>query len=146
MVLPDFDDDGVLPPGTYFASWEEIAERFGSTPHRSKILAGLCDLLRDLQEAGCRRAYLDGSFITDKDEPQDFDLCWELDGVDLSKLPAPILDVAFPRRAQQSRYRGDILPNVLESSSGSPFVEFFQTNKATGGKKGIIAIDLEGFL
>jgi hypothetical protein len=40
-------------------------------------------------------------------------------------------------------YRGDILPNVTESASGAPFVDFFQQNKITGGVKGIVAINLE---
>lgn len=143
MTLPDLDGDGALPEGIHVATWTEVVERFGGTTHRAELLAGLLDVLRDLQQAGCRRIYLDGSFVTDKEPPGDYDLCWELDQVDLSKLPPVILDVDFPRAAQKARYRGDILPNVVEGTSGAPFVEFFQNNKITGGKKGIVAIDLE---
>jgi hypothetical protein len=135
-----------LPPGIHLATWEDVAVRFGGTPHRSALLAGLLDALVDLKFSGCRRVYLNGSFVTDVDRPDDFDLCWDLDGVDISKLPMEILDVATPRQAQRDRYRGDILPNVLELSSGAPFADFFQTNKVTGGRKGIVALDLEAFL
>jgi hypothetical protein len=116
---------------------------FGGTTHRAELLAGLVDVLRDLQRAGCRTAYLDGSFVTDKDVPGDYDLCWEMDAVDLNKLHPVILDVDWPRAAQKARYRGDILPNVTEGASGAPFVDFFQQNKVTGGVKGIVHINLE---
>lgn len=143
VVLPDFDADGALPLGIHVASWDEIVERFGWTDHRRDLLAGLADVLAALRVAGCRLAYLDGSFVTDKEVPDDYDLCWEMDGVDLHKLDPTVQDVAPPRAAQQARYRGDILPNVLEGASGAPFVDFFQRNKVTGGFKGIVAINIE---
>jgi hypothetical protein len=142
-VLPNFDADGALPQGIYVASWDEIVERFGWTDHRMDLLAGLADVLVALRVAGCRLAYLDGSFVTDKEVPGDYDLCWEMDGVDLHKLDPIVQDVASPRAAQQARYRGDILPNVREGSSGAPFVDFFQRNKVTGGSKGIVAINIK---
>jgi hypothetical protein len=142
-VLPDFDDTGALPPGIYEATWDEVLEFFGRTAHRQELLAGLRDALRDLQAAGCRRAYLDGSFVTDKEPPSDFDLCWDEDHVDWTKLDPVLLDTRPPRLAQQARYRGDIFPNVVERGSGQPFIDFFQNNKVTGGRKGIVAINVE---
>ncbi len=65
------------------------------------------------------------------------------DAVDLNKLAPVFLDLAAPRAAQKARYRGDILPNVIEGTSGAPFVDFFQRNKVTGGVKGIVEINLE---
>jgi len=120
-----------------------VVAAFGGTAHRTDLLAGLLDALHELQRAGCRTAYIDGSFVTDKEPPGDYDLCWEMDAVDLAKLDPVILDVDWPRAAQKARYRGDILPNVIEESSGAPFLDFFQRNKVTGGVKGIVAINLE---
>jgi hypothetical protein len=143
VVLPALGDDGGLPEGIHVASWDEIVGLFGKTDHRRDLLAGLADLLVNLRDAGCRLAYLDGSFVTDKEVPNDYDLCWEMDAVDLTKLDSIVLDVAPPRAAQHARYRGDILPNVVEANSGAPFVDFFQQNKITGGIKGIVAIRVE---
>lgn len=143
MTLPDLDIDGALPPGIHIATWGEVVDAFGGSTHRTELLAGLLDVLHDLQRAGCRIVYLDGSFVTDKEVPGDYDLCWEMDAVDFNKLHPVIQDVQAPRAAQKARYRGDILPNVTEGSSGAPFVEFFQQNKVTGGVKGIVAINLE---
>ena len=143
MTLPDLGTDGVLPPGIHVATWDEITAAFGRTVHRAELLAGLLDVLRDLKRAGCHTAYLDGSFVTDKGVPGDYDLCWEMDTVDLNKLHPVILDVLPPRAAQKARYRGDILPNVTEAASGAPFLDFFQNNRVSGGVKGIVAINLE---
>jgi len=143
VMLPDFDSSGALPQGIHDASWDEIVARFGWTEYRRELLAGLRDVLGDLQLAGCRRAYLDGSFITDREVPGDYDLCWEMDGVSMKKLHPVLHDVDPPRAAQQARYRGDILPNVVEGQTGAPFVDFFQRNKVTGGVKGIVAINIE---
>jgi hypothetical protein len=143
VVLPQLNGDGVLPRGIHEAKWDDIVARFGGTVHRRELLSGLWAALHDLRAAGCGRAYLDGSFVTDRDIPNDYDLCWDMAGVDFASLNPVLLDVRPPRAAQQARYRGDILPNIVETSSGAPFVDFFQTNKLTGGTKGIVAINLK---
>ena len=141
-MLPAWDSDGLLPPGVHEATWEEIVARFGSSEHRKDLLAGLRDALDDLRSVGCVLVFLDGSFVTNKEVPGDYDLCWEMDGVDLAALPAAFWDLNPPRAMQQARYRGDLLPNVTEASGGKLFVEFFQQDKTTGGAKGIVSIDL----
>jgi len=145
VVIPDFDGDGALPPGIHEASWEEVNDRFGGSAHREELLAGLYEALRELKAAGCRRAFVDGSFVTDKEVPNDYDLCWDQDGVNLLTLDPVFRDVLPPRAAQQAKYRGDLLPNVTEGNSGQPFVDFFLQNKVTGKAKGIVAINLEEF-
>jgi Family of unknown function (DUF6932) len=141
VVRPEFTGDGVLPPGIHEASWQEIVDRFGGTTHRQELLGGLRDALVDLRSAGCGRAYLDGSFVTDKEVPNDYDLCWDVGGVRIPDLTPALLDVRPPRASQHARYGGDILPNVTEASVGAPFVDFFQQNTVTGGVKGIVAIN-----
>jgi hypothetical protein len=141
-VLPELDADGLLPPGTHPASWAEIVGRLGDTTHRDELLAGLRAALENLRAAGCQRAYLDGSFVTGKEVPNDYDMCWDMDGVEVALLDPVLRDVRPPRAAQQAKYRGDILPNMVEGNSGMPFVDFFQHDKVTGRAKGIIAIDL----
>lgn len=141
-MLPAFED-GVLPPGIHQASWSEIVNRFGWNERRRSLLEGLRRALDDLASAGCKEAWLDGSFVTEKEYPGDFDLVWSSDGVRLTDLDPVILDVHHPRSAQKSRYRGDILPNVTEAASGMPFLDFFQQDSETGRPRGIVAITLE---
>ena len=75
-MIPNFEEEtGKLPPGVHAANWGEIVERFGTTAKRSDLLEGLRAALGSLKAAGCRRVYLNGSFVTQKIQPSDFDGC-----------------------------------------------------------------------
>lgn len=78
-----------------------------------------------------------------KDEPGDFDACWDTDGVDLDVLDPVLLDLSNARAAQKVRFGGELFPNVVESGSGLVFAEFFQNERDTG-RKGIVGIEIGG--
>ncbi|MFN8555828.1 MAG: hypothetical protein U0531_00230 [Dehalococcoidia bacterium] len=64
-----------------------------------------------MRSYGCRTFYLDGSFVTAKAEPGDWDGCWEADGVAIYPvaLEAPLLwDDTRGRLNQKARYGGDL--------------------------------------
>lgn len=73
-MIPHFNDDGYLPPGIHRATLEEIAERFGQ---ESELRQAQMDSLRWLvdlaKRAGAERIVVNGSFVTDKFEPNDVD-------------------------------------------------------------------------
>ena len=141
-MLPVFDpDSGRLPPGEHVASWDEVVERFGWNEIRRRLLDGLAEVLELLAEAGCQRIWLNGSFVTAKDEPGDFDACWDTGGVDLDALDPVLLDLSNHRAAQKARFGGELFPNVVESQSGLSFVEFFQNDRDTS-RKGIVVLHL----
>ncbi len=141
-MLPAFDpDSGRLPPGEHVASWDEVVERFGWTERRRRLLDGLAEAIELLAEAGCRQLWLNGSFVTAKDEPGDFDACWESDGVDLDVLDPVLLDLSNQRAGQKTRFGGELFPNVVETVSGLSFAEFFQ-NERDSSRKGIVIIHL----
>jgi hypothetical protein len=99
-----------------------------------------CELLRN---AGCRLVYLDGSFVTTKEQPGDFDACWDVQYVDDEALPPVFWDFSQGRAAQKRRFFGEFFPAQLpEGATGRAFVAFFQVNKLTGAPKGIIALRL----
>ncbi len=143
-MIPPYDENGNLPPGIHPASWQEIEAAFGDSPQRAALLAGLREALLCLRVAGCRTVYLDGSFVTAKEDPTDFDACWEAAGVDASLLDPILLDVAPPRTAQKQRFGGELFPAslVAEPKSGVYYLEFFQHDR-DGKPKGIVQIDLE---
>jgi hypothetical protein len=137
---------GNLPPGIHQATWGEVVARYGYTPHRLRLLAGLKTALDVLREAGCQRVYLDGSFVAAKEAPNDFDACWEIAGVDfdrLERLEPVLLEWRSRRATQKARFGGELF--IAESVGdrwGTPFLEFFQRDRATGAAKGIIALEL----
>jgi hypothetical protein len=144
VPIPPFDpDSGLLPPGQHEAGWDEIQARFGSNARRRQLLDGLADGLAILWEAGCARVWLNGSFVTAKDEPGDFDCVWSPAGVDravLEDLGPELLDLSDKRAAQKARFGGEFLPNVVEAASGQQFADFFQSDR-DGTPKGIVVID-----
>jgi hypothetical protein len=105
----------------------------------------LLDAAHSLKAAGCSFLYLDGSFVTAKDHPGDFDAAWETAGVDPTKLDPVLRMFGNGRLAQKLKYGGELFPASARAAAGSPhrtFLEFFQSDKDTGNPKGIVAIDL----
>ncbi len=132
----------VLPPGVHDATLSEIEARFATTPHRRWLFAGFVRAAEALSAARCGTLYLDGSFVTDKPHPEDFDGCWEVAGVDLSKLDPALLEFANKRAAQKAKFLGEMFIAELEGAPGLTFLEFFQIEKFSGRPKGILRIQL----
>ena len=76
-MIPEFNEDGYLPPGIYEASFEEVKNRFGFSRKRQKLLQGMSFLLEQCRILHCDILYLDGSFVTKKLNPSDYDACWD---------------------------------------------------------------------
>lgn len=73
-MIPDFNEDGYLPPGLHRASLGEIDERFGrGTEIRRAQMQSLYWLVDLAKRAGIERLILNGSFVTDVYEPNDVD-------------------------------------------------------------------------
>lgn len=119
-MIPQFNDDGYLPIGIHAATLEEIAARFG---HESELrqaqmesLGWLVDLAR---RAGAQRIVVNGSFVTDKLEPNDVD-CVLLIGAD------------FPRNATAEAELLARLPFInLELVDSEGFQQFTERTYAT---------------
>ena len=149
-MIPPFEtdpgEDGrfQLPPGVHAATWRELAERFGTNERRREILAGLLRALQALRAAGCRRAYVDGSFVTSKEVPGDFDGCWDHEGVDFDGLDPVLLDFEDHRKAQKAKFEGEMFLSMTQADAlGRRFLDFFQLDR-DGRPKGIVQIDLKG--
>lgn len=143
-MIPAFDIRGGLPPGIHAATWDEIVDRYATNTRRKLMLNGLLAALRSLRDAGCKTAYLDGSFITVKADPGDFDACWDPRHVDPSLLDTELLDFRAGRAAQKLRYGGELFPASVaaKGDATTTFLEYFQHQRGNGEPKGIVAIEL----
>ncbi len=144
-MIPPFEASGNLPPGIYAATWEEIVDRFGLTAQRRRLLDGLEAAVAALRRAGCRTVYIDGSFVTAKLVPGDFDACWEPDGVDPLLLDPVLLTFERGRRAQKAKYGGELfIAQWPADAAGTVFLDYFQLDPITERPKGIIMLELGG--
>jgi hypothetical protein len=131
----------VLPPGIHQANLDEVAESFATNSWRRELFDGLVSALEKLRFAGCSVVYLDGSYVTGKPRPGDFDACWDPSGVDPAKLDPLFLQFDNGRAAQKTAFKGEFFPSSMMCTDvGRAFVDFFQLDRFTGKQKGIIAI------
>jgi hypothetical protein len=143
-VIPEFDENGNLPPGVHFCEWEEFVDRFGTSDLRLRLMRGLQMAMQQLKAAGCRTIYINGSFVTSKSDPGDFDACWDWEDVDINYLrrEAPKLLNFYDRAGQKAKYKGEIFrADQPVGDYGLISLEFFQRDRNLNAK-GIIAIDL----
>lgn len=105
------------------------------------MFGGLADAAGRLLIAGCPQIYLDGSYVSGKPNPGDYDACWDPTGVDPARLDPVFLQFQDGRAAQKATFKGEFFPSSMMCTDvGETFVEFFQQDRFTGEKKGIVAI------
>ncbi|MFO7772628.1 MAG: hypothetical protein R6V59_01560 [Dehalococcoidia bacterium] len=110
-------------------------------------MVGLKKALDSLKEAGCLTVYIDGSFVTSKEIPVDFDGCWDPSNVDHHKLDPVLLRFERGRTAQKAKYGGELFVATMRNGNPGPvMLEFFQGDKDSGKRKGIVAMDLRGLV
>jgi hypothetical protein len=83
-MLPDFNDDGLLPPGDYELTFEQLRSSVlvlgpgpdrpnWDTAWRASLVDNLEVLVRQLWAVGIDQVFVDGSFAEDKEHPNDID-------------------------------------------------------------------------
>jgi hypothetical protein len=139
-MIPDFDaTTGYLPPGEHEANWDEVIQRFGWNVQRKRILSGLRRAAVNLRDAGCVFFLLDGSFVTAKEWPVDFDACCDFSGMDPLKIDPRLMS---GKDVMKAEFMGEVHPEHWVAGGGYTFREFFQTDR-DDRPKGIIRLDLE---
>ena len=108
IVISTHSPWAMLPAGIHPTTLAEIEIRLAITPYRRRLFNGFCMAADKLQAAGCKTIYLDGSFVTEKYHPNDFDAAWDPTGVDPGKLDPVLLDFKNKRAAQKSQYGGEL--------------------------------------
>ncbi len=141
--MPDSNQYGNLPSGIHRMTWQEFEALCGTNAHRRQLLTGLKAAIDLLRRAGCRTVYVNGSLVTSKALPGDFDACWDADGVSPQFLHRLAPEFFEGGTAQKARFGGELFPaQAVAGLSGKTFLGFFQSDKLTDEPKGIVAIAL----
>ncbi len=89
-MLPNFNDQGMLPPGDYPLTLEELSQSIlvkgpssasltWDSAWRAKLVENLATLVAQLRQVGITEIFVNGSFVEDKDHPNDIDGYFECD-------------------------------------------------------------------
>ena len=89
-LLPDFTNDGLLPPGDYELTLDSLRESMlvvgpqagrptWDASWRLQLVSNLTILVTQLRQVGITGIFIDGSFVEDKDHPNDIDGYFECD-------------------------------------------------------------------
>jgi hypothetical protein len=132
----------VLPPGVHPATLPEVASTFATNAKRRSLYEGLLLAAIALRVAGCGKLYLDGSYVTAKTVPDDYDGCWDPAGMNPAKLDPVFLDFTNKRQAMKNKFGGEFFPASAPNTPTQTFFDFFQIEKFTGQPKGILLIVL----
>lgn len=139
-MIPDFDTNGNLPPGIHSATLAEVESKFAHNTKRKELFAALSEVIKILSEANCQEVHLDGSFITTKEEPGDYDLCFEPTGL---KPTESLRALLANRENRKTEYLGDIFVRMPEPPYYLDHVRDWQKDGRNEDViKGIIKIDL----
>jgi hypothetical protein len=146
-MIPEFIDNGgpwkVLPLGIHDSSLDEVKKRFAINKKRKLLYCGFSNACKSLKTAGCKVVYLDGSYVTEKINPGDYDVCWDPSQVNINNLDPIFLDFSNNRKNQKTKYGGEFFPSSFKADGVNTFAQFFQIDKETGLGKGIIRLQLQ---
>ena len=138
---PVFDDAGFIPP-LEICTEAEVVCWFGFTSHRQKLIDRIRKWISLARAVQARRLFLDGSFVTRKDEPGDVDAVVLLpedfrEQVRVGNPQAVELHNMFRTREPEELFAAEDEDDWWEW-----FVFFSRTRQANGRRKGLIEVEL----
>jgi hypothetical protein len=133
LPIPPFRADGWLPVGHHPATWEEVVARFGggSGSRRALLTAKLLELRDALRACGVVGVLLlNGSYVSAKEEPGDFDLLL-IGPADIQerKDASPELSVLLDSQEVERRYGCSLFYISSESSALGDIITLWDVTK-----------------
>ena len=143
MPIPNLDITNDLPVGVHPATLQEIANRFGSSNARRKILIARLERIYQVATSTGKvaRFIVFGSFITDKPEPNDVDVFMIMeDDFDVSALSWEAQRL-FDHNAADVSFGASVfwLRRLAAFGGEQATVEYWQVKRG-GGFRGIIEV------
>src|ERR1700754_3218693 len=80
-----FNTEGYLHE-TVELSFEQFKQHFGTNAHRIELIKAAIKFFKIFSSCGCKAVYVDGSFVSKKNYPEDIDLLFDFNEVDDEKL------------------------------------------------------------
>lgn len=148
MPIPKLIENGLLPPGIYDCSLEEIERQFGqftSTDRRCQLYEKLQSFVKEVITNNIAVALIvDGSFVTNKPDPGDIDIILVLpQDHDFVRDLRPVEYNLISKKRVRKRFQFDLLVAQENSPEYEEYTNFFQQVRGQPEYvKGILRIKL----
>lgn len=134
----EFNQKGLLEPGFHDVTIEDIrtffVDRFETSRTRKDVFQGYLNFIEDLKANGIEgEIWIDGSFVTNKIDPNDIDLLCVIDNNLLNSLPKhvqPNLFRLFDNEIAHREYRCDPYMLAKLQESHPKFYESYINQRA----------------
>jgi predicted nucleotidyltransferase len=145
-MLPNFDENGFLPEGIWECSLKEFRRRFAvfrRSDRRLHLFANLEEFLDEIHKTKwVNEIIIDGSFVTNKDEPNDIDILLALDS-NKTKTEMPFWIESFLNQSQlRKKYMFDVISAFYQSPKYYKNLDFFQQVRQSKLRKGVVRLIL----
>lgn len=141
----NFTANGQLVPGIHDMDMISFKEEFGSNTHRLQLIGGMERAILAFRSFNVASLYVDGSFVTRKGFPSDYDICYEMEDNELARLFLfyPIFkDFSNGRKAQKEVFHGEFfLATSIAAPPKEMYMDFFQHDK-NDKPKGIVKLHI----
>ena len=147
MPIPGLNQNGLLPRGVHDCTLDEIAGSFAENPHRKQLFQNLVACLKqEIRPVFVHPIFVDGSFVTDKDEPEDVDIVLDLKGASDEQKWQGLMFMTVRQHRFRQEYNVHFWIN-FDTPNSSDFTEYFQyIGNKTARSKGLDPRHMKGIL
>lgn len=145
MPIPSFEPTGLLPTGIHECSLDDIGKQFTWNEHRSGLFNRFLRFLEgELKPQFPFPIFFDGSFVTDKELPDDTDVVLDLSPASDEHKYRAIMFMQAHQQRIMDQYRVHFWINF---PGANDFAAFFQyVGVKTASAKGLNPLHLKGIL
>ena len=147
MPIPELNQNGLLPCGVHDCTLVEIADFFGINAHRRRLCRNFVTCLeREIRPVFVYPILVDGSFVTDKDEPEDVDVVLDLKETSYEQKWRGLMFMKTQQHRLLHEYNVHFWVN-FDTPDSSDFTEYFQyIGNKTARSKGLGPRHMKGIL
>lgn len=144
-MLPNFDENGFLPEGVWECFVAEFASRFAvfrRSDRRLKLFSQLEIFLEEILKTDwIQEVIIDGSFVTNKDEPNDIDLILALKpDFETAQIPFWLSQRLNVKRLRRI-YKFDVFIEIYGTVGYKNKLDFFQDVRDSALRKGVVRLN-----
>jgi hypothetical protein len=139
----NFNSQGFLHE-TILLSYEEFKHHFGTNQRRINQINNALKFFRLFHSCGCQTVFVDGSFVSKKENPEDIDLCFDLTDMDVEKIRKVFPQFFEPNEI--GKIHREFQCHILHFDKNFTVYFDFLHEDRNGNPKGLVRLDIKNIL